>query len=96
MKEEQKRDSSPAVCEKICTYENKREEFQNPGVSYRGKPFWAWNGKLKREELIRQIDILEEMGFGGFFMHSRVGLETEYLGEEWFALTNACADYGEE
>lgn len=95
MNSELKRCSHMSVCEESHMREGKREEFQNPGVSYRGKPFWAWNGKLQREELFRQIDILEEMGFGGFFMHSRVGLETEYLGEEWFALTNECADYGE-
>jgi len=66
--------------------------FRNPGPEYRGKPFWSWNGELKREELIRQIHVLKEMGFGGFFMHSRTGLATEYLGDEWFALTNTCAD----
>lgn len=59
------------------------------------KPFWAWNGKLEKEELLRQIHIMKEMGFGGFFMHSRTGLETEYLGEEWFELINACADEAE-
>ena len=35
---------------------------------------------------------MRDMGLGGFFMHSRTGLATEYLGDEWFALTNACAD----
>ena len=39
---------------------------------------------------------MKEMGFGGFFMHSRTGLETEYLGEEWFRLINRCAEYGKE
>lgn len=70
--------------------------FRNPGMEYRGKPFWAWNGKLDKNELLRQIDIIKEMGFGGFFMHSRTGLETEYLGEEWFELVNACSDYAKE
>ena len=28
-------------------------------------------------------------------MHSRTGLETECLGEEWFELINACADEAE-
>lgn len=73
---------------------NRRSEFKNPGNEFRGKPFWAWNGKLEEQELLRQIDILDEMGFGGYFMHSRTGLETEYLGEEWFQLINVCTDYG--
>jgi len=72
------------------------KQFKEPGVEWRGKPFWSWNGKLEKDELLRQIDVLKEMGFGGFFMHSRTGLETEYLGDEWFDLINACADYGDE
>ena len=70
--------------------------FQNPTSEYRGKPFWSWNGKLDQEELIRQIGVMKEMGMGGFFCHSRTGLVTEYLGEEWFSLINACAEEGEK
>lgn len=72
------------------------QQFKNPGKEYRGMPFWSWNGELKKEELIRQMKILKEMGFGGFFMHSRAGLITEYLGEEWFDLINAVTDAGVE
>jgi hypothetical protein len=72
------------------------EELKNPGSLYRGAPFWAWNGKLETEELRRQIRIMKEMGLGGFFMHSRVGLDTPYLSEEWFECINACADEGEK
>lgn len=77
-------------------YEEAWEAFQNPSNAYKGKPFWSWNGKLEKEELLRQVDVLEEMGFGGFFMHSRTGLATEYLGEEWFEMINACADEAEK
>lgn len=38
---------------------------------YRGIPFWSWNGILEKEEIIRLVHVLKEMGFGGFFMHSR-------------------------
>lgn len=72
------------------------EKFRSPSAEYRGKPFWAWNGKLEKSELLRQIHILREMGFGGFFMHSRTGLATEYLGDEWFELICACADEAEK
>ena len=68
------------------------EAFEHPGRAYRGKPFWAWNGELEKDELIRQARIMKEMGLGGFFMHARAGLITEYLGREWFELTNAVAD----
>jgi len=66
--------------------------FTNPPADFRGKPFWSWNGKLETAELLRQVGIFKEMGMGGFFMHSRTGLKTEYLGPEWFECINACAD----
>ena len=68
------------------------EQFKNPENAYRSKPFWAWNGALEEQELRRQIDVMKEMGFGGFFMHSRTGLQTQYLGKEWFSLVNACTE----
>lgn len=74
--------------------EERQKLFEQPTKEYQGKPFWSWNGRLEKKELLRQIDVIKEMGFGGYFMHSRTGLETEYLGEEWFELINACADYG--
>lgn len=74
---------------------NVRQEFVSPSAAYRGKPFWSWNGELRGEELVRQAHIMKEMGLGGFFMHSRSGLITEYLGEEWFNLINEVADAAE-
>lgn len=59
---------------------------------YRSKPFWALNGKLEKDELIRQIQAMQEMGFGGVFLHSRTGLETEYMSDEWLSLMEACVD----
>jgi len=67
-------------------------QFKNPGKDYRGAPFWAWNGKLEPQELRRQIQIMQRMGLGGFFMHSRVGLATAYLSDEWFDCVAACVD----
>ena len=72
------------------------ELFADPPSAYRGKPFWAWNGKLEAEELRRQIRVMHRMGLGGFFMHSRVGLATPYLSEEWFQMVRACVDEAEK
>ena len=68
------------------------DAFLHPPSQYRGKPFWAWNGRLSEDELRRQIRIFKRMGLGGAFMHSRVGLATRYLSEEWFDLVRACVD----
>ena len=67
-------------------------EFRDPGSKCRGAPFWAWNGKLEPDELRRQIRLMHRMGLGGFFMHSRIGLDTGYLSEEWFDCVAACID----
>ena len=67
-------------------------EFKHPGSEYRGAPFWAWNGKLEPEELRRQIRVMHRMGLGGFFMHSRVGLATAYMSNEWMDCVKACVD----
>ncbi len=67
-------------------------DFNKPGSEFRGKPFWAWNGTLEPAELQRQIRVMKTMGLGGFFMHSRVGLGTPYLSEEWFDCVDACVD----
>ena len=69
-----------------------RKIFQNPGPEYRGKPFWAWNGELKKEEIAFQIGCLKEMGFGGAFLHSRTGLATEYMSDEWMRLVGYASE----
>lgn len=76
---------------------NKLEKIlANPENIYRGRPFWCWNGKIDEKECRRQIDCIKEMGFGGFFIHSRVGLETEYMGEEWFSLIKKCIGFAKQ
>ncbi len=67
-------------------------DFAKPGPWFRGQPFWAWNGALEPQELRRQIRLMKRMGLGGFFMHSRIGLSTPYLRDEWFRCIEACID----
>lgn len=59
---------------------------------YKPIPFWSWNGKLEKEELIRQIRWMRDTGNGGFFMHARSGLKTQYLSDEWMQCIEACAE----
>ena len=61
-------------------------------AAFRSAPFWAWNGKLAPAEIRRQVRIMNTMKMGGFFMHSRNGLATEYLGKEWFDCVHAAVD----
>lgn len=64
--------------------------------NYRPLPFWSWNDHLEKNELIRQINWMKTQGFGGYFMHARGGLTTEYLSDEWFDCIKACINEGEK
>jgi hypothetical protein len=63
--------------------DNLAREFWQPPLAFRGAPFWSWNDKLQVDELVRQVRDMQAHGMGGFFMHSRDGLETIYMGTEW-------------
>ena len=70
--------------------------FKENLVKWKPIPFWSWNDKLEPEELCRQIDWMYENEIGGFFMHARGGLKTEYLSDEWMQCISTCADYAEK
>ena len=70
--------------------------FESPTSEYRGAPFWAWNCKLEKAELLKQIEELKEMGFGGYHMHVRSGMATEYLSDEFMDLIKACVEKGKQ
>jgi len=53
------------------------EHLCHPPSSYRGTPFWAWNNRLDKAQLLRQIEVFKQMGLGGFHIHARTGLATE-------------------
>ena len=70
--------------------------WQNPGRKFRSAPFWSWNSKLEPDRLCRAIDSMQAVGMGGFFMHSRYGLKTPYLSDEWFKCVSACVERARE
>jgi hypothetical protein len=77
------------------TYPKSREPynaelFRQPCAEYRGSPFWSWNSKLKADQLLKQIDQIAEMGMGGFYMHARTGLDTEFMSTEFMEMIRAC------
>ena len=73
-----------------------KELFKNPTADFRATPFWAWNCELDRDELLRQIDVFKEMGYGGYHMHVRRGMATPYMSDEFMALIKACVEHGKE
>ena len=47
--------------------ELREELFENPGAAYRGAPFWAWNKKLNKKELVDQVEQFKKMGLCNTF-----------------------------
>lgn len=72
------------------------ESFKNPPAEYRVTPFWFWNSRLEIDEIERQVREMHSKGVGGFFIHGRFGLRTEYMGEAWMrCIERACDVAGE-
>ena len=71
-------------------------DFKNVSKKYRPIPFWSWNEKLGIEETKEQIQKMDKAGLGGFFMHARGGLQTEYMGDEWFHNVTASVETAKE
>ncbi len=67
-----------------------KKELSGDLREYKSIPFWSWNNSLDEKELLKQIDDMYSVGIGGFIMHARTGLKTEYLGEKWFKCIEAC------
>jgi hypothetical protein len=69
-------------------------KMKNPDKEFRPIPFWSWNDKLDPELLRWQVNEMSSAGLGGYFMHARAGLETEYLGKEWMKCIETCIEEG--
>lgn len=72
------------------------ELFENPTSEYRGTPFWAWNCKVDKIKIAKQVKYLKEMGMGGFHIHSRIGLDIEYLSDEFMELVKTAHQTAKE
>ena len=62
----------------------KNKDFSSVDKKYLPIPFWSLNDRLTKEETERLIGEMDSSDIGGFFLHARGGLETPYMGEEWF------------
>ncbi len=70
--------------------------FKDPPKEYRGAPFWGWVTRQEKHKTVGQIDVMEEMGMGGFHMHTRVGLDIPYMGEEFMDIVKGCVERAKE
>ncbi len=72
------------------------KKLENRLKDYKSLAFWSWNGKMQESEIRRQIDEMADQGYGGFFIHSRAGLEIPYMGSEWFAACETAVSHAEK
>lgn len=70
--------------------------FETVSKKYHPIPFWSWNEKLNTEETSNQVNMMNDAGIGGYFMHARGGLQTEYMGGEWFENVQTAIDEGKK
>lgn len=82
-----KKNSTPQLADEL---------FRNPTSEYRGTPFWSWNTKPEKGMMERQMKAFQEMGFGGFHIHSRTGLDVPYLSDEFMDDVKFCVEYAKE
>lgn len=67
-------------------------DFASPPLDFRPVPFWSWNETMEPAEVRRQCRVIKDAGWGGAFLHARIGLRTEYLGEAWYEACAAAID----
>lgn len=66
--------------------------FARPPLEFCPVPFWSWNETMEPAEVRRQCRVIRDAGWGGAFLHARIGLNTDYLGEAWFEACAAALD----
>ncbi len=73
-----------------------RSKFKNPSRELGILPFWFWNGDLRYDEMEWQLKEYYDKGMPGFFIHSRFGLQVDYLSKEWFDRVKFVCEKAEE
>ncbi len=78
--------------EKTISY----QKFINPPSEFRSFPFYSINDSMDAREISQQIHDFKAAGLGGFYMHSRDGLITEFLGKDWWTMMDAAVKAARE
>ncbi len=70
------------------------QQFLNPPEEFTPIPFWFWNDRLTKEEIIRQINDFYDKGVTGFVLHPRIGIPEEivYLSDSYFEFVHTAVE----
>ena len=66
--------------------------FLNPPAAFRSFLFYSINDSMDAREVSFQVSEFRKAGFGGFYLHSRDGLLTDFLGDQWWTIMDAAVD----
>ncbi len=85
-------------CERqqVHSFRDIEKNFPDSGSPYRSAPLLVFNEVITCTEIDRMVKDLHNAGFGGFFIHPRPGLVTEYLSEEWLSLYRYATEVAEK
>jgi len=74
-----------------------REQFLNPPDEFTPVPFWFWNDRLEKDEILRQIRDFHEKGVMGFVLHPRMGIPDDipYMSDIYLDLVEAAVTEAE-
>ncbi len=72
------------------------EKFVNVPKEYSIAPFWFWNDDLKPENLKWQMKEMYDKGVYEVVISSRLGIEIDYLSDEWFDRIETVVQYAKE
>ncbi len=79
-------------------FENLKQQFLRPSDEFTPIPFWFWNDKLSREEILRQIQDFHAKEVSGFVLHPRMGLPREmpYLSDPFMEMIEVALSEAEK
>lgn len=72
------------------------EKFKNPSEEYTTVPFWFWNDKIEKPEILHQLMLMREQNIYECCIHARHGLKTPYFSEEWFDCVGFAVNEGKK
>ena len=73
-----------------------QNSFKVGGARHRARPFWSWNTAVTPEKVRSQTKMFADMGMGGFVIHSRNGLRTEYMGKHFMDMVKLSVECAEQ
>lgn len=90
-----KKDGGPSEV-KVNDFKTLRSLFSAPPAEYTTAPFFVWDAKITKDEIVKDLNSFKEQGSLQVIVHPRPGLVNEYLSDEWFDLFRFTVEKGKQ